>query len=179
MVKTVFDAAVMNCYRSHVPAGYYDKVRGHTGVDLHYQFEPLACPITGEVIATPHQNQMGNCLYIQDEKGAIHVFAHLSAFMVKQGDNVTRNQIIAKTGNSGNPPTGGSYPAHLHYEIVTAQPVNAEDAVMHRPELTAALDGKGFNTDPLRYDRALYAEFNIDPTTGEPIVVPGNDPKGF
>ncbi len=176
-MKTVFNATVENKYQSQVPHGYYDPKRGHTGVDLEFVNENLISPITGTVLLNVRQNQMGNCMYVEDSEGAVHVFAHLHMFHVNKGEKITRGQLIAITGNTGNPPLGGIYPAHLHYEIVTQQPFNAAvDSHMFRTELP----WKGYNTDPIAYLKHLYAQFGIDTGTMEPIGqnVPGNHP-GF
>ena len=47
-------------------------------------------------------------------------YAHLSQFLVKQGQSVARGQVIARSGNSG----VGSGP-HLHFEIRKGGPWGA------------------------------------------------------
>lgn len=141
----------MRGYRVKKPI--YNKVRGHTGVDLLYRYQPLPCPITGRVVKVVYQTQMGWCLYVRDIKGAIHVFAHLSAIYVKEGQQVERDQVVAKTGNTGTITTG----PHLHYEVITKKPRKVIDGVM----LRSLPGGSGYNTDPLDYDRELYTEYHV------------------
>ena len=152
-MKTVLRADIVNKYRSKVPFGFYGAL-GHRGVDLRYNYEDLPSPVTGQVVLTVRQNEMGNCLYLRDSVGTIHVFAHLDQFKKKVGDSVTRNEIIAKTGNTGSKTTS----PHLHYELLTPSPVTLMDRLMKRTLETF----KGYNTDPLAYLSALYFKFHVD-----------------
>lgn len=56
--------------------------------------------------------EMGNVVAIKDDKGYLHMYAHLSAIAVKVGDKVVRGQMVGKQGT-----TGSSTGNHLHYEI--------------------------------------------------------------
>ena len=49
-------------------------------------------------------------------------YAHLKKVYVAEGDVVTRNQLIAKTGNSGNAESLSDSQDHLHFEIRTKNP---------------------------------------------------------
>lgn len=151
-MKYILKAKIINGYRAK--GKFYSKVRGHTGEDLNYKYEDLPSPVTGVVLLAVKQNEMGNVLYIKDLNDYIHVFAHLEVFKVKKGDKVLRNQIIAKTGNTGTATTG----AHLHYEVLTPKPRNPIDVIMYRKELMF----KGFNTDPTNYIWDLYKLHNLD-----------------
>ena len=151
-MKYILTAKVINGYR--VKGKFYSKVRGHTGEDLNYKYEELPSPVTGVVLLAIKQNEMGNVLYIKDLNDYIHVFAHLELFKVKKGDKVLRNQIIAKTGNTGTATTG----AHLHWEVVCPAPRNPIDVIMYRKELMF----KGFNTAPTKYIQELYKLHNLD-----------------
>ena len=54
----------------------------------------------------------GNKIEVLNDDGRRVVYAHLSEFLVKAGDRVDNNTIIARTGCSG-----GSRVPHLHIEI--------------------------------------------------------------
>lgn len=54
----------------------------------------------------------GIVVTIKDDKGYLHIYAHLSATGVKVGQQVKRGQLIGKQGN-----TGISSGSHLHYEV--------------------------------------------------------------
>lgn len=155
-MKYALEAVIWNKYRSKTPRGFYNIIKGHTGVDLNYVNEKLPSPVSGKVVKLVKQSEMGNVLYLKDkEHGYIHVFAHLSQWKVKEGDNVARNQVIAITGNSG----GKSTSAHLHYEIISLdKPTNLLDRIM-----TRSLGGfKGWNIDPIRYLRQLYGKYGLN-----------------
>lgn len=56
--------------------------------------------------------EMGKVVAIKDDKGYLHMYAHLSAIEVKIGDKVKHGQLVGKQGT-----TGASTGNHLHYEI--------------------------------------------------------------
>ncbi|MGG1638244.1 M23 family metallopeptidase [Paenibacillus sp. NRS-1760] len=56
--------------------------------------------------------EMGIVVAIKDDKGYLHLYAHLSTAVVKVGQKVAKGQAI---GNQGT--TGSSTGNHLHYEI--------------------------------------------------------------
>lgn len=161
-MKPILRAEVLNRYRSFKPKGFYSPIKGHTGVDLKYNFEELPSPVTGKVILTTRQVEMGNCLYLQDSLGSIHVFAHLDKYNKHLGDSVQRNEILGTTGKTGSKVTG----PHLHYEIITTVPYKKiPDWIMKR-----SLSGySGYNTDPLQYLKDLYFKYHVD-LDGNPIT---------
>ncbi|MEC0125362.1 GH25 family lysozyme [Paenibacillus pabuli] len=92
----------------------------HRGVDL--VVTPADGPINAFVAGEVTHAQMGVSgsgfgnygivVAIKDDKGYLHVYAHLSAAGVKVGQQVKRGQLIGKQGS-----TGISSGAHLHYEV--------------------------------------------------------------
>ncbi|MEK3788735.1 M23 family metallopeptidase [Paenibacillus sp. FSL K6-1230] len=99
----------------HVP-------RFHRGVDLVLEpkdsYGPIKAFTSGEVLhakmgATGSGfGNMGNVVAVQDDKGYLHVYAHLSSIAVKVGQQVDQGQVIGRQGS-----TGKSTGPHLHYEI--------------------------------------------------------------
>ncbi|MFE6076713.1 M23 family metallopeptidase [Paenibacillus sp. NPDC057886] len=75
-------------------------------------------PVGGEVlhaklgVSGSGFGNYGIVVAIKDDKGYLHVYAHLSAAGVKVGQQVKRGQLIGKQGS-----TGISSGAHLHYEV--------------------------------------------------------------
>lgn len=135
-----FGFKVSNKFRSHVPKGYYDSVKGHSGADyIMPEGTPIRSPVEGEVVQRRKQTEMGNVLYIRDLEGIVHVFAHLSQYLVKTGDKVARNQIVALSGNTGSASTN----PHLHYELVSPLPTFGLEFMTRKLG-----EFVGFNIDP-------------------------------
>lgn len=115
-MKTIFGAVIWNPYRSKRPRGFYNLLRGHSGVDLNYVFEELPSPVSGKIDKITKQPEMGNVIYLSDiEQGAIHVFAHMSKINVDVGQHIKVGDVLGVTGNSGSRTTS----PHLHYEVIT------------------------------------------------------------
>lgn len=93
--------------------------KDHKGIDI-------SCPVGTQVIASEagtvvkaewqdpsnHGKGYGLEVVIQHVNGYYTRYAHLSSLKVSVGDTVTKGQVIALSGNSGNV-TG----AHLHFEV--------------------------------------------------------------
>lgn len=85
----------------------------HRGIDI-------ACSIgtevrasrNGRVIFTGWKEGYGNLVIVEHEFGYQSYYGHLSRFSVRQGEEVTTNQVIALSGN-----TGRTTGPHLHFEI--------------------------------------------------------------
>ena len=89
------------------------KCRLHSGIDFSAtQGTPVYSTAKGKVIWASTQGGYGNLIKIEDEKGYVYYFAHLSAFNIKKGDQVDPGDLIGKVGS-----TGHSFGAHLHYEV--------------------------------------------------------------
>ncbi|MGR5132702.1 M23 family metallopeptidase [Vibrio alfacsensis] len=86
----------------------------HTGIDLTCKRgEEILAPADG-VIETvrPSNKGYGNYLTLRHSFGFSSSFAHLQGFNVKSGQFVSKGDVIARCGNSGN-----STGPHLHYEV--------------------------------------------------------------
>ncbi len=86
----------------------------HTGIDLTCKRgEQILAPADG-VIETvrPSNKGYGNYLTLRHSFGFSSSYAHLSKFNVKSGQFVSKGDVIAQCGNSGN-----STGPHLHYEV--------------------------------------------------------------
>lgn len=139
---------IVNGYRSHTPKGFYDKVRGHLGIDA-------GCPVNTELsvpwettcVCTRKQNEMGNCIYLQDFDGNIAVFAHLKEFKVQKGEIVRPNAVFGLSGNTG----GKTTAPHCHFEVIAKTPEKGGQD-MYRKELSPYL---GYNIDPVKYWQSM------------------------
>lgn len=111
---------VLNKDLTRVASGYgwrvdpvYQTRRFHEGMDFT---APTGTDIyatgNGKVVFSGWRQGFGNCVIIDHGFNYETLYAHLSKSLVRQGQNVTRGDIIALVGN-----TGKSTGPHLHYEV--------------------------------------------------------------
>lgn len=100
------------------PFGYrihpiYKVEHFHTGIDIANDYgTPIRATADGIVKFAGWQQGYGKVVVIQHEFGYITIYGHLSSIKVKQGQKVSRGEIIGSMGDTGT--TTGS---HLHYEV--------------------------------------------------------------
>ncbi|WP_032554172.1 M23 family metallopeptidase [Vibrio splendidus] len=90
------------------------KRHNHTGIDLTCKRgEDILAPADG-VIETvrPSKKGFGNFITMRHSFGFMSSYAHLQKFKVRSGQFVSKGDVIASCGNSGN-----STGPHLHYEV--------------------------------------------------------------
>lgn len=144
------DYKLINPYQSHTPVGFYDPVKGHTGVDYATPVGvPLALPVPVTVLKCLKQQQMGTTLYVKDPDGNILVFSHLSSCKYSYEIDVPAGEVFAHTGNTGSATTG----PHLHFEVIAETP---EPGGEHMKRSLAGY--YGYNIDPVPYLNRLTAE---------------------
>ena len=87
--------------------------RFHTGLDFP---APMGTPVlaarSGVVTITRWVGGYGNMVAIRHTFGVSTVYAHVSAFLVREGQSVAVGQPIARVGS-----TGESTGPHLHFEV--------------------------------------------------------------
>jgi murein DD-endopeptidase MepM/ murein hydrolase activator NlpD len=87
--------------------------RPHEGIDVAAPMgAPIIAPASGVVMRVGYENGYGNTLEIDHGNGIVTRYAHCSRIDVKDGQRVTRGQVIAAVGS-----TGLATGPHLHYEI--------------------------------------------------------------
>lgn len=92
----------------------YGDYRFHSGVDISAEVGTNIYPIRdGKVIFSGEKRGYGNIVIIDHGNGLISKYAHNWVNLVKEGDEVDINTVIAQVGYSGDC-TG----PHLHFEIV-------------------------------------------------------------
>lgn len=99
----------------------YGTARFHSGMDFTAKrgTEVFATG-NGIVRSAIREGGYGNCIIIDHGFGYKTRYAHLDRFNVKQGEKVTRGQVIGYVGN-----TGKATGIHLHYEVhYKGSPVN-------------------------------------------------------
>ncbi len=97
-------------YRVHPISG---RVKMHEGIDLS---APSGTPIrasgNGVISFAGRRNGYGNTVQIAHSFGYATLYGHCSKLLVKEGDTVSRGDVIALVGS-----TGASTGPHLHYEV--------------------------------------------------------------
>ncbi len=84
----------------------------HTGIDIAANAgTDIISATNGKVVLASSKGAYGNHLKIQIDD-VIMLYAHCSELNVKEGEEITQGQVIAKVGSTGN-----STGPHLHFEI--------------------------------------------------------------
>lgn len=97
-------------YRVHPISG---RVKMHEGIDLSAPGgTPIRASGNGVVSFAGRRNGYGNTVQIAHAFGYATLYGHCSKLLVKEGDTVSRGDIIALVGS-----TGASTGPHLHYEV--------------------------------------------------------------
>ncbi|WP_461210626.1 peptidoglycan DD-metalloendopeptidase family protein [Desulfocurvus sp. DL9XJH121] len=93
----------------------------HKGLDISApKGTPIYAPAKGKVTFAGRENGYGVTLTVDHGTGITTRYGHLHSFAVKNGQKVTRGQLVAYVGN-----TGRSTGPHLHYEVrLNGVPVN-------------------------------------------------------
>jgi murein DD-endopeptidase MepM/ murein hydrolase activator NlpD len=104
---------------------------GHYGIDIAApEGSPVRCADDGVVKSARWDDIYGNVIEIQHDDSLSTVYGHNEKILVKEGDHVTRGQVIATVGN-----TGRSTAPHLHFEVLkNGKPSNPEDYVTFKSE---------------------------------------------
>ena len=89
------------------------RIAYHKGIDLAANYGTnIKAAGAGKVIHVGSYNELGLAVIIDHGNGIKTVYGHTSKILVKKGDMVTKDTIIAKVGSSGR-----STGSHLHFEI--------------------------------------------------------------
>ena len=93
----------------------------HKGIDIAASYgSSIKASGAGKVTFVGSYNEYGQTVIINHGNGFTSIYGHASKILVKKGQTVTKETIIAKVGNSGR-----STGAHLHFEIrINDNPVN-------------------------------------------------------
>jgi murein DD-endopeptidase MepM/ murein hydrolase activator NlpD len=130
--KNAFDFIITN------QSGISYKTDGKTNEDYYAFGQKLFAPCAGEVVLvvdgikdnTPGELNpfftSGNTVIIKTDNNEFLFFAHFkqNSIIVKQGDEVSKGQLLGLCGNSGN-----SSEAHLHFHIQNIENVNIATGV--------------------------------------------------
>ena len=128
----------------------YKTRKMHKGVDLSCK-RGVPVYATGDAIVQmtdigKRRRGYGKQILLNHEFGYQTRYAHLDKILVKEGDRVTRGQLIGEVGS-----TGGSTGPHLHYEVIymgrNVNPVNYFNRNMTSEEYKMLMEKMKTNTD--------------------------------
>lgn len=103
--------------------------KAHTGLDIAARWgTPVYATADGVVESVTWRGGYGKTVIIDHGGGVKTLYGHLSAYNVRRGDKVNRNDKIAEVGS-----TGLSTGPHLHYEVRV-------NSVVQNPELYIFFD---------------------------------------
>ena len=93
----------------------------HQGVDItNAENTPIQATADGEVVEAGWMDRYGNGVVLSHSPQLETLYAHMARLAVKEGQKVSRGQILGWMGRTGNA-TG----VHLHYEVhLRGRPVN-------------------------------------------------------
>ena len=105
---------------SVLTSGFGNRVSPITGLNHQHKGIDLAAPEGtkvyackgGKVAIASYDMTYGNYIILDHENKTQSVYAHLSAMLVKTGEEISRGAVIGKVGS-----TGASTGPHLHFEI--------------------------------------------------------------
>jgi len=111
-------------YRTYTYGGKDVDHQVHLGFDLAKVVNaPVTAANDGKVVHAQYLGIYGNCIILDHGMGVQSLYGHLSAFQVKEGDEVKKGQQIGVSGQTGM--AGGD---HLHFSmLVDGQFVNATE----------------------------------------------------
>lgn len=103
----------------------------HTGIDIANRPDtPVHAAADGVVRFAGWKHGYGRMILIDHGAGYSTLYGHTSKFLARQGDRVSRGQVIAYMGM-----TGRSTGDHLHYEVwMDGRPVNPFRFLKVRPQ---------------------------------------------
>ena len=105
----------------------------HTGLDIaNHKGTPVHAPGDAIVKYAGYSNANGRSLMLDHGQGITTQYGHLSKILVKRGEQIKKNQQIAKIGS-----TGRSTNPHLHYEVrVNRIPIDPRKFLPKKPPMT-------------------------------------------
>ena len=95
----------------------------HPGIDIAASVgTPVRCALEGVVKSAGWDDIYGNLIVVEHSESLSTVYGHNDKILVKEGDHVTKGQVIATIGN-----TGRSTAPHLHFEVLKkGNPIDPE-----------------------------------------------------
>lgn len=130
----------------YYPNGFYSSIgwKGHNGIDYGcWEGDPVEAVCDGVIEFAGNGNNHplltggGNAVLLRnDELGVRFEYLHLLRFEVREGQRVSRSQVIARSGN-----TGISTAPHLHLGAIPVRNVDVNNGYRGRIDPTPYLYG--------------------------------------
>ena len=100
----------------------------HTAVDIAASTgAPVVATTSGKVVRAGWDDRYGRIIEIENDQGFTTIYGHNSRLLVREGEIVSRGDVIAFVGS-----TGLSSAPHLHYEIhLKDKPVDPMRYLVH------------------------------------------------
>ena len=111
-------------FRTYVYAGKQVDKQVHLGFDLAKTANaPVTAANRGSVVFASELGIYGNCVIVDHGLGVQSLYAHLSSIAVRDGERVSKGQVLGNSGQTGL--AGGD---HLHFSmLLNGQFVNATE----------------------------------------------------
>lgn len=115
--RTVHPSGMLKPVSGWISRGYLEEDGtdiGHHGIDIAAaKGTPVRAVQDGRVMAAGWDDVYGNIVVIEHSDSLTTVYGHNEKIWVKEGENVTKGQVIASVGS-----TGRSTAPHLHFEVL-------------------------------------------------------------
>ena len=124
-VRPVREGFISSGY-GYRPDPFSGRRRMHRGLDFQAPVgTPVLAPADGRVTQANRVSGFGRVIKMDHGNGIVTVYAHLSRFSVRVGQQVKRGEQIGSVGNSGR-----STGPHLHYEVhVDGRHINPQNFI--------------------------------------------------
>lgn len=144
--------------------------RSHKGIDIFArEGTPVLAASSGTVIKAGQGGNLGGLrVWVRDDQGLFHYYAHMNAVDVKEGQRVEAGQHLGGVGRTGN---AKNTPPHLHYSVNPAGHTS-EHGAMNPYDYLMSEQGP---QDPLL---VRFGESEQARTTGRPDPQMTYDPDG-
>lgn len=104
----------------------------HRGIDIVNRIgTPVKATANGTISFAGKEVFWGNAVFIEHRDGIVSKYGHMSSLNVKEGDHVTRGQVIGFIGM-----TGRTTGPHVHYQIeINGNPINPMQFIIDESDI--------------------------------------------
>lgn len=142
--------------------------RSHQGIDIFADTgTPVVAVRSGTVVRAGDSGGLGGLrVWIRDDEGLFHYYAHMNSVDVQEGQRVEAGATLGGVGQTGN---ARSTPPHLHYSVNPGQSTSEAGSLNPYEFLTGASTVS--NREPGAQDRRARPTESVDvPTAADPAT---------